>query len=115
MTAMLKHRWTDCVTYADGDEIRLERAYGLLDNARLQDDLLEQSDRNGVRWRQQAARTVTHHATHSTVTLADGSTATARKLSSMPATRRSSCSVQRMVKSPTYQGELGLCEVDADT
>ena len=78
MAAMLKHRWTDCVAYADGDEIRLARVYGLLDNARLQTHLLEQSDHSGVRWRRQAARAVTHHATHFTVTLADGSAATAR-------------------------------------
>lgn len=75
LAAMFQHRWTDCVTYADGDEIRLDRVYGLLDNARLQEHLLA---RSRVRWRRQAARTVTHHATHSTVTLADGSEVTAR-------------------------------------
>lgn len=78
MTAMLKHRWTDCIAYADGDAIRLDRVYGLLDNARLQDYLLQRGAHSGVRWQRQAARAVTHHATHSTIILADGSTATAR-------------------------------------
>jgi lycopene beta-cyclase len=78
LAAMLQQRWTDCVAYASGDEIRLARVYGLLDNDRLQGYLLERSERGGVRWRQQAARAIIHAASSSTVTLADGSEVSAR-------------------------------------
>lgn len=75
LASMLRHRWADCVAYADSDEIQLDRVYGLLDNARLQEYLLASSR---VHWRRQAARTIRHAATHSIVTLADGSEMGAR-------------------------------------
>lgn len=78
LATMLQHRWTDCVAYASDNEMRLARVYGLLDNARLQEHLLERSARCGVRWRQQTAHAITHAATCSTVTLVDGSEVRAR-------------------------------------
>ena len=72
LVAMLNHRWTDCVSYAGGQELRLERVYGFLDNARLQAHLLAASERAAMHWHAQPARAVEHRATFSRVTLADG-------------------------------------------
>lgn len=76
--AMLKHRWTDCVSYAGGQELRLERVYGFLDNARVQAHLLESSARAAMRWHTQPARAIAHGARASTVTLGDGTLLPAR-------------------------------------
>lgn len=73
LAAMLRRRWTDCVAYAAGEEHRLERVYGLLDNSRLQAHLLEACERSAMRWHRQMARTVEHSAAYSSVTLSDGS------------------------------------------
>jgi len=78
LTAMLKHRWTDCVAYAAGKEHQLARVYGLLDNARLQAHLLAQCERGGLCWQRQTAHGITHSATHSSVTLGDDRTLQAR-------------------------------------
>lgn len=78
LAGMFAHRWTDCVAYADGEEHRLERVYGLLDNARLQAHLLAKCEQGGLRWHRQAARSIEHSAAHSSVTLGDGSVIRAR-------------------------------------
>ncbi len=78
LAAMLHHRWTDCVAYAADEELRLDRVYGLLDNAQLQTHLLAQCERGAMRWHQQPARAIAHHATHASVTVGDGTALTAR-------------------------------------
>ncbi|MBE2237326.1 MAG: lycopene cyclase family protein [Caldilineaceae bacterium] len=79
LAAMLQHRWTDCVAYAAGEELRLDRVYGLLDNPQLQAHLLAKCERGAMRWHQQpAGRGMAHHATHSSVTVGDGTVLTAR-------------------------------------
>ncbi|MCB0069420.1 MAG: lycopene cyclase family protein [Caldilineaceae bacterium] len=76
LVAMLNYRWTDCVSYAGGQELRLERVYGFLDNARLQAHLLARCAT--MHWHAQPARAVEHGAQASTVTLGDGATLSAR-------------------------------------
>lgn len=78
LAAMLNYRWTDCVAYAAGKEHRLSRVYGLLDNPQLQTHLLAKCERGKLRWHRQPARGITHSATHSSVTLGDGSVHQAR-------------------------------------
>lgn len=73
LVAMLGHRWSDCVSYAGGQALRLERVYGLLDNVRLQTHLLDRCTRAGMRWRRGSARLVEHTARRAEVTLEDGS------------------------------------------
>lgn len=72
LAAMFAHRWTDCVAYADGEEHRLARVYGLLDNVQLQAHLLAKCERGRLHWHRQAARSIEHGAVHSSVTLGDG-------------------------------------------
>uniref|UniRef100_A0A7C1JK70 Lycopene cyclase family protein n=1 Tax=Caldilinea aerophila TaxID=133453 RepID=A0A7C1JK70_9CHLR len=76
--SMLSHRWNDCVAYAGGQMLRLERIYGLLDNRRLQAHLLHRCTRAGMRWHTQPARWAEHTVTHTEVTLEDGSLVQAR-------------------------------------
>ena len=76
--AMLRHRWTDCVSYAGGQELRLERVYGFLDNARLQAHLLASCERAAMRWHAQPAHAVEHGAQASIIALGDGSKVSAR-------------------------------------
>lgn len=76
--SMLSHRWNDCIAYAGGQTLRLERTYGLIDNHRLQTHLLERCHCGGMRWHTQPARWVEHTAAHAEVTLEDGSLVQAR-------------------------------------
>ncbi len=46
----LGFRWKDCSVYAQGQEINLGCDYGLFDNGRLQNSLLEKCDRAGMSW-----------------------------------------------------------------
>jgi lycopene beta-cyclase len=78
LDALFGHRWTDCVVYAAGQELPLGRAYGLLDNARLQDHLLARCERSGMVWHQGTAAAVTHDAAAAHVTASDGTELTAR-------------------------------------
>lgn len=78
LAAMLKHRWTDCVAYAAGEEHGLERVYGLLDNSRVQAHLLAACERCAMRWHRQPARSIEHGAAYSSVTLDDASVVRAR-------------------------------------
>ncbi|HHY53951.1 MAG TPA: lycopene cyclase family protein [Chloroflexi bacterium] len=104
LTTMLRHRWTDCVAYADDDAIRLDRVYGLIDNLRLQEHLLTHSR---VRWRRQAARAIRHTATHSMVTLTDGSETAARVV--VDASGHAPIFVQRPVHGAiAYQAAYGV-------
>ncbi len=74
----LGREWTDGVVYAGEREIALGRPYGLLDNGRLQADLLARCARGGVSWTPGLAAHVSHSATHSQVTTGDGRVLTAR-------------------------------------
>lgn len=78
LAALLAHRWTDCVAYAGGRELRLDRVYGFLDNARLQAHLLARCEAAAMQWHAQPARAIEHTSTSSRVTLADGAEVTAR-------------------------------------
>ncbi|MCS6826930.1 MAG: lycopene cyclase family protein [Caldilinea sp.] len=71
-TALLGHRWSDCTSYVGGQALRLERVYGLFDNARLQEHLLERCLRAGMRWRRGSARLVEFTARRAEITLEDG-------------------------------------------
>lgn len=77
-TQMLGYCWTDCVAYADGEEIPLRRAYGLFDNARLQGHLLGQCEQGQITWQRGKAARVTHTARAACVTTEDGTEITAR-------------------------------------
>jgi lycopene cyclase-like protein len=46
----LGFRWKECSVYAQGQEINLGRDYGLFDNRRLQNHLLDKCDRAGMGW-----------------------------------------------------------------
>lgn len=78
MTHLLSHRWKNCVTYAAGQTISLQREYGLLDNLKLQSHFLEQCDQANMLWHQGMAISIQHSATHSYVTTAGGVTLSAR-------------------------------------
>jgi lycopene beta-cyclase len=74
----LGHRWSDVVVCVDERTIALDRAYGLFDNPRLQQYLLDQCERHGVTWSAGVAARVEHQATHSLVTTRDGRVVAAR-------------------------------------
>jgi lycopene beta-cyclase len=60
LAEMLSHRWQDTVAYAGGQRVALQREYGLLDNQRLQQYLLQEGARGGVAWQQGSAVAVRH-------------------------------------------------------
>jgi len=76
--ALLQHRWTDCVSYAGAQELRLDRVYGLLDNPRLQAHLLARCQRTAMRWHRQPARAIEQQDRVSIAALADATTVPAR-------------------------------------
>jgi len=67
LTAMLGRRWTNCISYAAGRELRHARVYGLFDNARLQEHLLGRCARAGVVWTRGSAANVAHGPTVTTL------------------------------------------------
>lgn len=75
---LLRHRWSDCSAYADGQELPLGRDYGLLDNQRLQTHLLERCRRSGVVWHTGEAVSAHHSADRSVVVTKAGEELTAR-------------------------------------
>lgn len=78
LSDMLAQRWTNCVAYAAGHELPLDRTYGLLDNAALQAHLLAQAAWGDVSWQRGAARQILHYPAHSEVTTESGETLRAR-------------------------------------
>ncbi|MGQ9827414.1 MAG: lycopene beta cyclase [Roseiflexus sp.] len=74
----LGHHWADVVVHVGEQTIALNRPYGLFDNLRLQQYLLEQCNRYGVVWSSGIAGHVEHRATHSLVTTRDGRVIAAR-------------------------------------
>jgi lycopene beta-cyclase len=78
MTHLLSHRWKNCVAYAAGQIISLQREYGLFDNVKLQLHFLKQCDRANMVWHQGMATSIEHSATRSAVTTAEGVTLSAR-------------------------------------
>lgn len=78
LTHLVARRWTDTVAFMDGPEIRLNRVYGLLDNARLQAHLLEKCERRGMVWHTDSAASIKHGPDGSTVTTGDEHTISAR-------------------------------------
>ncbi|MCS6839652.1 MAG: lycopene cyclase family protein [Roseiflexus sp.] len=78
LRATLGYRWSDVVVHAGRRTIPLHREYGLFDNQRLQQYLLERGERHGVVWHTGVAAAVEHRATHSLVTTRDGRAFAAR-------------------------------------
>lgn len=74
----LGHRWSDVVVCVGERTLALDRTYGLFDNLRLQQYLLDQCERFGVAWSVGIAARVEHQATHSLVTTRDGRVVAAR-------------------------------------
>lgn len=60
LSGMLQLRWQDCSAYTSDGEIHLAREYGLIDNARLQAELLLQGARGGVVWHKAQVAGVRH-------------------------------------------------------
>lgn len=78
LRATLGYRWSDVVVHAGRRTIPLRREYGLFDNRRLQQYLLERGERRGVVWHTGVAAAVEHCASHSLVTTRDGCVFAAR-------------------------------------
>lgn len=78
LRATLGYRWSDVVVYAGRKAIALDREYGLFDNQKLQQHLLERCERHGVVWFTGVATTVEHQPSHSRVTARDGRVFAAR-------------------------------------
>ncbi|GIW01766.1 lycopene beta cyclase [Roseiflexus sp.] len=70
--------WSDVVVYAARRTIPLRREYGLFDNRRLQQHLLERGERGGVVWHTGVAAAVEHRVSHSRVSTRDGRVFAAR-------------------------------------
>jgi lycopene beta-cyclase len=75
---LLEHRWSDCAVYAAGREFSLGRDYGLFDNARLQEHLLAQCERGGMRWEHGSALEALHTSNGTVVVTTDGRRLAAR-------------------------------------
>jgi lycopene beta-cyclase len=107
LTGMLGVRWSDCVAHAGGQELPLRRAYGLLDNGRLQAHLLDRCGRGSMQWLQGAAAAVTHEQGHSTVTTQDGAAVHARLV--MDASGHAPALVRRPAAgNVAYQAAFGI-------
>ncbi len=72
LTNLLGKSWKDCTVYADEGEIALNREYGLFDNARFQNFLLEQCDRGGMTWQVGSAARVEEDGLFAHLTTKDG-------------------------------------------
>ncbi len=78
LRATLGYCWSDVVVHVGRRTIPLRREYGLFNNQRLQQFLLERGERRGVVWHTGVAVAVEHRATHSLVMTRDGRAFAAR-------------------------------------
>lgn len=78
LRATLGYCWSDVVVHVGCRTIPLRREYGLFNNQRLQQFLLERGERRGVVWHTGVAVAVEHRATHSLVMTRDGRAFAAR-------------------------------------
>lgn len=78
LRATLGYCWSDVVVHAGRRTIPLHREYGLFNNQRLQQSLLERGERHGVVWHTGVVAAVEHRTTHSLVTTRDGRAFAAR-------------------------------------
>ncbi len=78
LRATLGYCWSDVVVHTGRRTIPLHREYGLFDNQRLQQYLLERADRHGAVWHTGIAAAIEHRASHSLVTTRDGRVFAAR-------------------------------------
>lgn len=78
LEGMLGHCWTNCAAYASGQELPLRRAYGLLNNDRLQAHLLDNCMRGNIVWHSGLAAQLAHFASYSRVTTSTGQEVSAR-------------------------------------
>lgn len=78
LTALLAHRWKNCVVHVNDRTLPLKREYGLLDKVKLQDYWLGQNHQHQVTWHQGLAADLSHFATYSQVTTQAGQTIQAR-------------------------------------
>lgn len=78
LMGLLGHRWDNTAVYVDSGELALGRAYGLIDNARLQRHLLAECERAGLVWHAGSAAHVAHTGASSVVTTRTGEQVAAR-------------------------------------
>ncbi|MEM8613934.1 MAG: lycopene beta cyclase [Cyanobacteria bacterium P01_H01_bin.105] len=102
---LLSHRWPDCVGYFDQRERPLHREYGFLDQAKLQQYLLQQCD--SMNWHQGLANTIEHTENSSTVTTQSGEQFSAKLI--IDATGHEPAFIQRPAKdNVAYQAAYGI-------
>lgn len=107
LAGMLGHQWDDCTVYAGGRELSLGRVYGLLDNERLQQHLLERCERGGAEWRVGAAAAVEHTPAESRVTTRAGEVHRARLV--VDASGHKPALLQRPARRPVaFQAAYGI-------
>ena len=104
---LLRRRWPAPVAFPTSDAVVLDRAYGLIDNAKLQAHLLAQGMQGGVAWIQDHVTGFRHDAQVTQVTTATGATLTARVV--IDAGGHAPALVQRPAGAPVaYQAAYGL-------
>jgi lycopene cyclase-like protein len=107
LSHLLAHRWQDSVVFMAGQELPLQREYGLFDKGRLQQHWLGQCDQHRVGWRQGIAAKVQHHAAHTTITTQEGKDLAARLV--VDVSGHKPALVQRPTpKAVAYQAAFGI-------
>ncbi|MEM7064795.1 MAG: lycopene beta cyclase [Cyanobacteria bacterium P01_B01_bin.77] len=102
---LLSHRWSDCVSYFGQQERSLHREYGFLDQAKLQQYLLQQC--SSMTWHQGLADTIEHTENGSTVTTQSGEQFSAKLI--IDATGHEPAFIQRPAKdNVAYQAAYGI-------
>jgi lycopene beta-cyclase len=107
MGHLLSHTWSDCRVYFGGREILINRVYGLLDNERCKQHLLDRCERGGTVWTHGYAAELRHTPTHSEVTTHAGQVLQARLV--IDASGHNAAFVQRMPSDTVaYQAAYGI-------
>ena len=102
---LLSHRWPDCVGYFGQQERPLHREYGFLDQAKLQQHLLQQC--NSMTWHQGLADTIEHTENSSTITTQSGEQFSAKLI--IDATGHEPVFIQRPTQdNVAYQAAYGI-------